>query len=115
MDEFQDTSPLQLAIFLKLSLLSNEAIWVGDTKQSIYGFRGAEPRLMQAIIEEQGGIKTEDILSDSWRSRPDLVNMTNCIFTRAFQNLPSEQIILRPKIEDTPEMCSAIHYWHFKM
>lgn len=114
-DEFQDTSPLQLAIFLKLSLLSNEAIWVGDTKQSIYGFRGAEPRLMQAIIEEQGGIKTEDILSGSWRSRPDLVNMTNCIFTRAFQNLPPEQIILRPKIEDTPEMGTAIHYWHFTM
>jgi len=114
-DEFQDTSPLQLAIFLKLSLLANEAIWVGDIKQSIYGFRGAEPKLMQTIIENQGGIKSSDILSYSWRSRPDLVNMTNAIFLRAFQYLPPEQIVLEPKIEENPLLGDAIHYWHFTM
>ena len=45
-DEFQDTSPIQLEIFLKLSQLATYSVWVGDPKQSIYGFRGAEPRLM---------------------------------------------------------------------
>lgn len=41
-DEFQDTSPIQLALFLKLSRLAGQVIWVGDIKQSIYGFRGSD-------------------------------------------------------------------------
>ena len=56
-DEFQDTSPIQLDIFLQISQLSRHSIWVGDPKQSIYGFRGAEPALMQAIIRATGGVK----------------------------------------------------------
>ena len=38
-DEFQDTSPIQLDIFLQLSRLARHSIWVGDPKQSIYGFQ----------------------------------------------------------------------------
>ena len=113
-DEFQDTSPLQLAIFLKLSMLANEAIWVGDTKQSIYGFRGAEPRLMQAIIDRQGGVRPQDILSNSWRSRPDLVNMSNAIFTRAFPTMDPEQIVLQAKVADDSRMEKALQYWYFQ-
>ncbi|MGI9334341.1 MAG: UvrD-helicase domain-containing protein, partial [Gammaproteobacteria bacterium] len=40
-DEFQDTSPIQLAVFIKLAALAKECIWVGDIKQAIYGFRGS--------------------------------------------------------------------------
>ncbi|NJL75472.1 MAG: UvrD-helicase domain-containing protein [Saprospiraceae bacterium] len=71
-DEFQDTSPIQLELFLKLSKLAKHSIWVGDPKQSIYGFRGAEPQLMQAIIQKTGGVKPEDIQEYSWRSREDV-------------------------------------------
>jgi ATP-dependent exoDNAse (exonuclease V) beta subunit len=39
-DEFQDTSPIQLALFLRLGALAKQVIWVGDVKQAIYGFRG---------------------------------------------------------------------------
>ncbi len=49
-DEFQDTSPIQLALFLKLSRLADQVIWVGDIKQSIYGFRGSDPTLMTAVV-----------------------------------------------------------------
>ena len=38
-DEFQDTSPIQLALFLKLSGLAEKTYWIGDIKQSIYGFQ----------------------------------------------------------------------------
>jgi ATP-dependent helicase/nuclease subunit A len=117
-DEFQDTSPIQLDIFLKLAKLVKYTIWVGDPKQSIYGFRGAEPRLMQAIIEQTGGIKTEDILECSWRSREDIVLMSNVLFTKAFTNLPPEQIILHPKrlkTCDAPEMTDALIHWHFNL
>jgi ATP-dependent exoDNAse (exonuclease V) beta subunit len=60
-DEFQDTNPMQLEIFLKLSGMVDQAIWVGDPKQSIYGFRDAEPSLMKAVIEAVGGVRPEDI------------------------------------------------------
>lgn len=115
-DEFQDTSPIQLDIFLQLSRLAKKSIWVGDPKQSIYGFRGAEPALMQAIIEATGGILEENILKKSWRSRPDLVYAANAIFAKAFTNLPKEQIELEPVFrepEDSPAPL-ALQHWHFR-
>lgn len=95
-DEFQDTSPIQLDIFLQLSQLAKHSIWVGDPKQSIYGFRGADPALMKAIIDATGGILDENILKKSWRSRADLVNAVNAIFTKAFHDAPPDQVALEP-------------------
>jgi ATP-dependent helicase/nuclease subunit A len=112
-DEFQDTSPIQLEIFLKMSRVAKHSIWVGDPKQSIYGFRGADPQLMQAIIEQTGGIKSEDILTTSWRSRPDVVNLTNSLFCKTFQNLPKEQIALNAKRPNREGQTDAIVHWHF--
>ncbi len=112
-DEFQDTSPIQLSIFLKLSRLAKNSIWVGDPKQSIYGFRGAEPALMQAIVEATGGIRPENIQTDSWRSRSDLVLAANAIFTRAFAQLPAEQVALNPRRQDAAGLGRALVHWHF--
>ncbi len=125
-DEFQDTSPIQLEIFYKLSKIANYSVWVGDPKQSIYGFRGADPQLMQAIIEQTGGIQPEDIQEYSWRSREDIVHLTNAIFTKSFSDLPAEQVALKPmrtKAEnpinknfkaEPIEMDDAIMHWHFQ-
>ena len=118
-DEFQDTSPIQLEIFLKLSHLARYSVWVGDPKQSIYGFRGAEPELMQAIIESQGGVHPDDIQEYSWRSRKDVVHCTNAIFCKAFSKLPEEQVALKPKRaeidpEETIEVDSALMHWHYE-
>ena len=112
-DEFQDTSPIQLDIFLQISQLAKRSIWVGDPKQSIYGFRGADPVLMQAIIEETGGVKKENILKQSWRSRPDIVHAVNAIFTRAFPKIPVEQVALEPARSDDPELGPALQHWNF--
>lgn len=125
-DEFQDTSPIQLELFLKLSKLAKYSVWVGDPKQSIYGFRGADPALMQAIIQKMGGVKPEDIQECSWRSREDIVFATNALFTKAFDQLPPEQVALKPKRkkvadsssmnkESEPiEMGDALCHWHFE-
>ncbi len=125
-DEFQDTSPIQLEIFLKLSRFARHSIWVGDPKQSIYGFRGADPKIMQAIIQQTGGIRPEDIQAHSWRSREDIVYATNSIFTKAFPQIPPEQVVLYPKrkkVADADsvndqneplEMTNALIHWHFK-
>lgn len=127
-DEFQDTSPIQLEIFLKLSRIARYSIWVGDPKQSIYGFRGADPLLMQAIIQQQGGIRPDDIQSFSWRSRELIVHTTNALFTKAFPSLPEEQVALKAKRcrdgrgqpdclkqEQEPEALSyPLLHWHFR-
>jgi ATP-dependent helicase/nuclease subunit A len=80
-DEFQDTSPIQLALFLKLSELAKRSVWVGDQKQSIFDFRGADPLLMQSVLES---IKADDRLDTSYRSRPALVRMVNEAFSSVF-------------------------------
>lgn len=46
-DEFQDVSPLQLAIFTRLRAIAESSHWVGDEKQAIYGFRGSDPALVR--------------------------------------------------------------------
>lgn len=116
-DEFQDTSPIQLEIFLKLSKFAQISVWVGDPKQSIYGFRGADPALMQAIIKELGGVKPKDIQPFSWRSREDIVHATNAIFVKAFPNIPADQVYLKPKREkkeDSIDLDLALMHWHFE-
>ncbi|WP_019531411.1 UvrD-helicase domain-containing protein [Dasania marina] len=96
-DEFQDTSPIQLALFLKLSQLATQVIWVGDIKQSIYGFRGSDPSLMLGVIEAmtQRGMAI-DTLEHSWRSRPELIELVNSIFVTAFAGeLEPQQVALQ--------------------
>ena len=116
-DEFQDTSPIQLALFLKLSALADEVIWVGDIKQSIYGFRGADPALMDAVVarlSEQGCLP--EVLPQSWRSTPELVAYSNALFTPAFADtLPAARVTLRPARpapETPPE--PAVECWQLE-
>ena len=99
-DEFQDTSPLQLALFLKLAQCAKEVIWVGDVKQAIYGFRGTNPELTDAVVLElkKHGRITEP-LSKSYRSIPHLVNLTNAIFEEPFKQslqLSAKEVVLSP-------------------
>jgi ATP-dependent exoDNAse (exonuclease V) beta subunit len=85
-DEFQDTNPLQLAIFVELAKLAKSSVWVGDPKQAIYGFRGTDSTLIQQIlasVEDWGGT-TGTPLSASYRSTPALVALANEVFVPAF-------------------------------
>lgn len=87
-DEFQDTSPLQLALFTELAKLVDDVIWVGDPKQSIYRFRGSDPALMQAAIDaiEAGGGHTE-ILDRSWRTHEVPLDFSNQLFSQMFPGI----------------------------
>ncbi len=114
-DEFQDTSPIQLALFLKLAQLAKKVIWVGDIKQAIYGFRGSDPELMIGIIEqlEKKGGKVE-VLENSWRSCPELVSYVNEIFVPAFSNtLPEDRVRLTPAFT-SKKKTPAVAYWQLK-
>ncbi|NJB85512.1 ATP-dependent exoDNAse (exonuclease V) beta subunit [Lewinella marina] len=124
-DEFQDTSPIQLAIFLRLSELARQSIWVGDPKQSIYGFRGAEPRLMAAVMQANGPIDPANIQRQSWRSREDLVYACNSLFVNAFPDIAPEEVSLEPvrlragsrfSPPESPELAArgGLLHWHFE-
>lgn len=80
-DEFQDTSPIQLALFMQLHTLIGESLWVGDRKQCIFEYAGADPDLMEAVAhwaEESGG--DAERLSTNYRSRPELVELCSRVF-----------------------------------
>ncbi len=97
-DEFQDCSPIQVKIFDKLSEIVDNSIWVGDKKQAIYGFRGSDTELTTSVMdivkdnESKGldGCSTE-ILGNSWRSVPDIVNFTNAVFEKVFNKVTDEE------------------------
>jgi ATP-dependent exoDNAse (exonuclease V) beta subunit len=100
-DEFQDTSPLQLEVFLALAHIAPRSVWVGDQKQAIYGFRGTDPGLMDATvaaIELRAGAGALETLGHSWRSRAELVWLTSDVFAPAFdaQGIPASRVRLAP-------------------
>jgi ATP-dependent helicase/nuclease subunit A len=115
-DEFQDTSPIQLGVFLKLGQSVQRSLWVGDVKQSIFGFRGADPQLMNDVcsklIAETGG--SEHHLRKSYRSRPELVSFSNSLFGTCMPPLGTEEGLVRISEvarETTVEMEDPIHFW----
>ncbi|MCK4267192.1 MAG: UvrD-helicase domain-containing protein, partial [Actinomycetia bacterium] len=91
-DEFQDTSPIQLALFLELNELAGQSIWVGDPKQAIYSFRGTDPKLMDEMIKLIGSTQT---LDKSWRSRERLVRFCNALFSTVFHEMPEDKVRLK--------------------
>jgi exodeoxyribonuclease V beta subunit len=81
-DEFQDTDPLQWRIFRRIFLEggSSRLFVVGDPKQAIYSFRGADlPTYRRAAAElrELGDVHR---LKHNWRSTPELLEALNCLF-----------------------------------
>ncbi|MGH7044470.1 MAG: UvrD-helicase domain-containing protein, partial [Acetobacteraceae bacterium] len=87
------TSPIQLALFTAMASLVGHSAWVGDPKQAIYGFRNADPELMNAVVREipdrTGG--TVHRLETSRRSRPGLVRFFDDLFVPAFAALGMER------------------------
>ncbi len=83
-DEFQDTSPIQLAIFLRLRELAQRSVWVGDPKQAIYGFRGADTELVAAAWDNARDAE-RDRLGSSWRSTSGLVGFAAKLFDTPFE------------------------------
>lgn len=80
-DEFQDTDPLQYGIFARTFAESGQPLFfVGDPKQAIYSFRGADLRAYLDARQQAG----EPLLLDTnRRSTAPLIAAVNAIFSRS--------------------------------
>lgn len=76
-DEFQDTNPLQFALLWKIHEAGIPTLIVGDLKQAIMGFQGADPRLFEAL--DRNHKKVSSPLTRNWRSQPALMGFINAI------------------------------------
>ena len=102
-DEFQDTNSLQKRLLERLALQTSRRetanlFIVGDRKQSIYGFRGADVdvfREMTEVLTSSGG--EEKSLHLNFRSQPPLINFYNYLFQRLFQ--PQEEVTAEEREE----------------
>lgn len=96
-DEFQDTNSLQRDLMIKLALARGANLFiVGDRKQSIYGFRGADVdvfREMTEAIERDSG--TQQPLHLNFRSQKPLLDCLNFLFAKIFRarsEVPIDQL-----------------------
>lgn len=102
-DEFQDTDRTQARIIERLArdesgrFAPGRLVVVGDPKQSIYGFRRADPetyyRLTEQLIGEGADRRR---LADQYRSDAPMVDAVNAIFVRLFPEEAHDPNVFRP-------------------
>lgn len=102
-DEFQDSSPVQIEIFKKLSDLVTRSYWVGDVKQSIYGFRGSAPEMVMELTSaiHDGSVEgcSYENLEYSWRSSKALVEFDSTLAGTIF---PDDNRYPNPGLKHAP-------------
>ncbi len=112
-DEFQDSSPVQVDIFNRLSEMVDESYWCGDSKQAIFRFRGADTDLTEAVVSmiESEDPKRVKPLPKSYRSQPAIVNHCNAMFTKVFEGkLPAEKVTLIPNRKKEIDGPNLLHW-----
>ncbi len=93
-DEFQDTDPVQYAIFRKVFGEADSFLFlVGDPKQAIYGFRGAD---VFTYLNAAQDVHRRYTLEFNWRAAPGLVHAVNTIFSRNPNAFVFDQIKFYP-------------------
>ncbi|MEX2943444.1 exodeoxyribonuclease V subunit beta [Serratia fonticola] len=80
-DEFQDTDPQQYRIFQKLYVGREECglLLIGDPKQAIYAFRGAD---IFTYMKARSEVSAHYTLETNWRSSPAMVGSVNRLFAQ---------------------------------
>jgi ATP-dependent exoDNAse (exonuclease V) beta subunit len=76
-DEFQDTNPVQFALLWQLGRHAPRTLLVGDVKQSIMGFQGADARLSTALAAANP--QAVQPLDRNWRSTPAVMAFINAL------------------------------------
>ncbi|MCA2016916.1 exodeoxyribonuclease V subunit beta [Vibrio tritonius] len=120
-DEFQDTDPLQYSIFSRIYLAHPQTglFMIGDPKQAIYAFRGAD---IFTYIRARNQVSAHYTLGTNWRSSADMVACVNQVFDRPDSpfiyddDIPFYPVNASPKAEQKGwfignEKQPALTYW----
>lgn len=100
-DEFQDTDPVQFEIFSEVYGGREEPVFlVGDPKQAIYGFRGAD---IFAYLGAREGASARHSLEENWRTDPALIRGVNTLFSSVESPFVFPEIEFHPA---SPAECS---------
>lgn len=102
-DEFQDTDRIQARVFERLArdehgaLVPGRIVVVGDPKQSIYGFRRADPETYNAFTQTLIAAGADPrLLRDQFRSDPVLLDAINLLFGELFADAAHDPNVFRP-------------------
>lgn len=88
-DEFQDIGALQYGVLKKLAAPENNLFVVGDDDQSIYGFRGAGPDIMQQFMTDYpGAVQLQ--LEMNYRCGSDIVKKSQLLIAENQKRFPKE-------------------------
>lgn len=112
-DEFQDTDALQYRIFsLLFAQPPHFLAMIGDPKQAIYGFRGADLYSYLQAVERADDRTT---LTHNWRSTQGLVKAVNTIFERCERPFGLEEIVFekaQAAVVEPDEPLPALRLWY---
>lgn len=117
-DEYQDTNDLQNTIFNALSDGGKKLFMVGDVKQSIYGFRKANPKNFlnsrnELPLYEEGSVRSKVVMSGNFRSSEDVCDFVNFLFYKLLSDKCGEMFyeqedMLVPKAKFLPVSDSRV-------
>jgi exodeoxyribonuclease V beta subunit len=121
-DEFQDTDPVQYEIFSRaFSGSQNFLFLIGDPKQAIYGFRGAD---IFTYLEAAKHVASRFTLGENWRSEARLVKAVNALFSAApkafvFDGIHFLEAIPKGKADEQPLTLDGrrgppLQFWFYK-
>jgi exodeoxyribonuclease V beta subunit len=101
-DEFQDTDPLQFEIFSAIYKKQSLLFLIGDPKQAIYSFRGAD--IFTYMDAAASRLVSHYTLGVNHRSTPELVTAANTLFGRSqkpfiFDAISFQPVSSAPKIQ----------------
>ena len=115
-DEFQDTDPVQYAIFRRIFCRGEQPLFlIGDPKQAIYSFRGAD---IFAYLQAAEEVEPErrHTLTGNFRSVPGLLTALNRLFGVQERPFLFDGIAYRPvhpgQGKETVEEGAALVVWH---
>ena len=117
-DEFQDTDPVQYRVFHRIYQDAGDLCFVGDPKQAIYAFRGAD---LATYLKARSEAARQYSLATNHRSTPELIAALNQLFDRpmpfAEKGLAYQQVgasskaraqLVLPNVEDETDAPLAL-------
>lgn len=109
LDEYQDTNPVQMRIMDNIAKHHGNIFVVGDEKQSIYRFRGAD---ISVIIGFQKRYKQATIIDMgiNYRSTPNILAAANAVAKHMGQKLTEGNLVAGKKFEGAGHRVSMVEF-----